>query len=62
MLVGLRCQVIRHRGISQCFSLAGWEKHKSVITLNFDEGDEENGGEEEEEKEEVEEVVTCSVA
>ena len=54
MLVGWRCQAIRHRSISHStFSLLGWEKHKSVITLNFDEGDEEKG----EEEQEVEEVV-----
>ena len=57
VLVGLRCQVIRHRGISQCFSLAGWEKHKSVITLNFDEGDEEEVEEEQEEEVEMEKAV-----
>ena len=57
MLVGWRCQAIRHRSISHStFSLLGWEKHKSVITLNFDEGDEEKE-EEEEEQQEVEEVV-----
>ena len=53
-MVGWRCQAIRHRSISHStFSLLGWEKHKSVITLNFDEGDEEK----EEEEQEVEEVV-----
>ena len=56
-MVGWRCQAIRHRSISHStFSLLGWEKHKSVITLNFDEGDEEKG-EEEQEEQEVEEVV-----